>query len=92
MRAARRRQRNRRGLRAPLHFFPKSAWEYVTNGENHSAARAKWSGGRFPESGDAAYRLALRGHADPLDDEFDECARAVFEPLLACIEGPRLQR
>jgi exodeoxyribonuclease V gamma subunit len=78
-----------RGLRAPLHFFPKSAWEYMKNGESWSRARAKWSG-KFPERNEPAYRLALRGHDDPLDAEFDECARTLFEPLLACIKDPRL--
>jgi exodeoxyribonuclease V gamma subunit len=82
----------RRGLRAPLHFFPKSAWTYMKNGESDSMARQKWSDGKFPERDDPAYRLALRGQHDPLDAEFKECARALFEPLLACIEDPRIKK
>jgi exodeoxyribonuclease V gamma subunit len=80
----------RRGLRAPLHFFPKSAWEYMTNGGSHARALSKWCGGTFPEGDDAAYRLALRGRGDPLDAEFHECAHTVLAPLLDCIEDPRL--
>jgi len=79
-----------RGLRAPLHFFPKSAWEYMKNRQNRGKAQAKWSGGKFPERDEPAYRLALRGQDDPLDAEFDECARTLFEPLLAYIDDPRL--
>jgi exodeoxyribonuclease V gamma subunit len=79
-----------RGLRAPLHFFPKSAWEYMKHGENWGKARARWSDGKFPERNQTAYRLALRGQDDPLDAEFDECARTLFEPLLACIDDPRV--
>jgi exodeoxyribonuclease V gamma subunit len=79
----------RRGLRAPLHFFPKSAWEYVNNGP--SKARAKWSAGNFAEGNDPAYLLALRGEDDPLDAEFEECAQTLFGPLLACIDDPRLK-
>ena len=82
----------RRGLTAPLHFFPKSAWTYMKNGASLSQARTKWSGGKFPEGADAAYRLALRGDDDPLDAEFAECARTFFEPMLACIDDPRLEK
>jgi exodeoxyribonuclease V gamma subunit len=79
-----------RGLRAPLHFFPKAAWEFMKHGEHRGRAIAKWSSGKFPERNEPAYRLALRGQDDPLDTEFEECARTLFEPLLACIEDPRL--
>jgi exodeoxyribonuclease V gamma subunit len=82
----------RRGLRAPLHFFPKSAWAYMKHGESDYQARAKWRGGKFPEGGEPAYRLALRGHDDPLDAEFDECAQTLFARLLGCIDDPRLDR
>ena len=45
----------------------------------------------FGEDADAAYRLALRGLADPIDTpvgfaEFRACAHAVFDPLRKCLE------
>jgi exodeoxyribonuclease V gamma subunit len=82
----------RRGLHAPLHFFPKSAWAYMTKGGKLYAARAKWTSRNFPESADPAYRLALRGCDDPLDLEFEACAHTLFDPLLACIDDPRLEK
>jgi exodeoxyribonuclease V gamma subunit len=82
----------RRGLQAPLHFFPKSAWAYLTKGGKLYAARAKWTSRNFPESADPAYRLALRGCEDPLDLEFEACAHTLFDPLLACIDDPRLEK
>lgn len=83
----------RAGLRAPLHFFPKSAWAYMLNRENMAKARAKWSGGQraeFGESQDAACRLALRGCGDALDEVFVDAARRVFGPLLDSLEDARL--
>src|SRR5512135_3303846 len=84
----------REGLRRPLHFFPKSAWKYVSEGGNLSRAAGAWHTTRFNEHGedrDPAYRLALRGVEDPLDDEFTECAKAVFRPLLDVIADDRLE-
>ncbi|HEY3565806.1 MAG TPA: exodeoxyribonuclease V subunit gamma, partial [Casimicrobiaceae bacterium] len=85
----------RRGLTAPLHFFPKSAWEFVcAKGDRLKAAARKWHG--FPPRGGEkdhrTYRLALRGVLDPLDEQFEECARTVFEPLLDSIVDPRLEK
>ncbi|MEP7208544.1 MAG: exodeoxyribonuclease V subunit gamma [Casimicrobiaceae bacterium] len=80
-----------RGLRAPLHFFPKSAWKYASEGM--AAARKAWTRtyGRWPgEDHHPAYRLCLRGVDDPLDDAFMANARRVFAPLLECIDDPRL--
>lgn len=82
-----------RGLQRPLHFFPKSAWAYVTEGMDLGVAQEKWqvtARRPYAEGADSAYLLALRGVADPLDDEFTECARTLFEPLRACLEDPRL--
>jgi exodeoxyribonuclease V gamma subunit len=82
-----------RGLRRPLHFFPKSAWEYVLENEDLGKAQAKWKVTAFrpyAEGADPAYTLALRGVADPLDNEFTECAKTVFGPLRACLRDPRL--
>ena len=83
----------RRGLREPLHFFPKSAWKYVANGESLSKASAKWRSTRdrpWGEEEDPAYRLALRGIDDPLDKDFEQCAATVFSPMMNCIEDDRL--
>ena len=84
----------REGLRRPLHFFPKSAWKYVSEGGNLSRAASTWQTTRFNEhgeDGDPAYRLALRGVEDTLDDEFTECAKAVFQPLLDVVADDRLE-
>ena len=83
----------RDGLHRPLHFFPKSAWAYLVNGESLAKAVAIWQSTScrpYGEDRDPAYRLALRGVDAPLDDEFVACAKAVFGPLLAVIEDDRL--
>ncbi len=87
---------HRRGLSEPLHFFPRSAWAYAErcrrDGDRETAlreARSKWQVSphyRFGESGDAAYRLALRGQPDPLDADFEACSLAVFGPLMEHLE------
>ncbi|MDR3086509.1 MAG: exodeoxyribonuclease V subunit gamma [Azoarcus sp.] len=79
----------RAGLQAPLRFFPKSAWEYACqNDENRARTEAskKWANGNFPEKNDAAYRLALRGLDDALDDAFRDNAKAVFGELRKYLE------
>ncbi len=76
----------RRGLCEPVHFFPKAAWAYCDNGESTSKAEQAWRVTKdrpYAEGSDAAYRLALRGRAEPLNDEFFVLAQAVFGPLLA---------
>jgi exodeoxyribonuclease V gamma subunit len=82
-----------RGLREPLHFFPKSSLEFVRTDRNLQRAEAKWKFTairRHTEGADPAHRLALRGVADPLDAEFEACAGIVFEPLLQHLEDARL--
>lgn len=82
----------RAGLMQPLHFYPKSAWAYVDNGHNAGAAWRKWEGGQkaeFGEGHDPAYRLALRGVAEPLDEEFFGLAGALFDPLVMYLEDAR---
>jgi exodeoxyribonuclease V gamma subunit len=82
-----------RGLQRPLHFFPRSAWEYLVEGEDLGKAQARWKVTSFrpyAEGADPAHVLTLRGVKDPLDDEFTECAKAVFGPLQACLRDPRL--
>ena len=85
----------REGLRRPIHFFPKSAWKYVLEDESLSKAANAWYSRPFNQRGedrDPAYRLALRGVDDPLDREFTECAKAVYQPLLDVIADDRLGR
>jgi exodeoxyribonuclease V gamma subunit len=82
-----------RGLRAPLHFHPKSAWEFAKSRKVERAAR-KWHGspGFGGEKDHRARRLALRGVANPLDTTFEQCASDVFAPLLAVIVDARIER
>ena len=83
----------RRGLREPIHFFPKSAWKYIIGGESLSKATATWQSARdrpWGEEKDPAYRLALRGIDDPLDEDFELCANTVFSAMMNCIEDDRL--
>jgi len=80
----------RRGLCAPVHFFPKSSWAYCSKGANLREARSTWSVTKYHpdgESADPAYRLALRGRGDPLDDDFITLAETVFGPLRDCMNG-----
>ncbi|HNQ75002.1 MAG TPA: exodeoxyribonuclease V subunit gamma [Pseudothauera hydrothermalis] len=82
----------RAGLMRPLHFYPKSAWAYVEGGQNIGAAQRTWHGGRhtaFGEASDPAYRLALRGLAEPLDEEFYALAETVFAPMMTYLEDAR---
>ena len=72
----------RSGLARPLHFFVRSAWQYVDTGLR--AARSAWHPTLyqpFAEGADPAYRLALRGVDDPLDAGFVALADAVLGPL-----------
>jgi exodeoxyribonuclease V gamma subunit len=83
----------RQGISAPLHFYPKSAWQYAMYENDLWRANKTWITTRynkFGEDRDSAYRLALRGVADPLDDAFEEAAQAVFGPLLEHLEDNRL--
>jgi exodeoxyribonuclease V gamma subunit len=83
----------RRGLREPIHFFPKSAWAYIQSRRDLAAALKKWHNTFTPahgEDADPAYRLALRGVADPLDADFRACAESVFGAMGAYLEDSRL--
>lgn len=78
----------REGLIAPLPFFPKSSWAFVKDG-GLAKARSVWTSSRFHPFGEdrhAAYRLALRGHPDPLDSAFEHWATTLLGPMLTHCE------
>ena len=84
------------GLTRPLKFFPQAAYAYMDAVLKHRAgrskqdpmgiARAKWEGNSFTrtpgECEDLYFNLCFR-NVDPLDEAFQQAARAVFEPLLS---------
>ena len=88
-----------KGLATPLKFFPQTAWTYVdavlkqeasrSRQEPIAVARVKWEGHPFTgapgECGDPYFDLCFR-NTDPLDEEFQQTARAVFEPLLSTLK------
>jgi exodeoxyribonuclease V gamma subunit len=79
------------GLVMPLHFFPKSSWDYSfmllekdkPQGDALKTARNTWTGNEYArgECEDAYYQLCFR-NLDPLDSEFEKTARDVFKSLL----------
>lgn len=80
----------RDGLSKPVHFFPKAAWALKEPGGSPAKARSKWIASHHSGHGeetDAAYRLALRGLVDPLDDPFKTLADTVFAPVLAHLQA-----
>ncbi len=79
----------RDGLREPLRFYPRSSWAFVASQGSIDKAWAKWRSEFDPslaEGNDPAYRLALRGCADPFAGAFAEVAGAVFGPLREAAE------
>ncbi len=80
------------GLARPVHFFPRSSWEYVqmllhrNKSEEEALVKARntWKGRKYQpgESEDAYYKLCFRD-IDPLDSEFQNAAIEIFGPLLA---------
>jgi len=82
------------GLMKPIHFFPLSSWKYVEDlnkgkepDQALKSARSTWVGNDFVrgEIEDSYYRLCFE-HADPLDEEFEELSKSIFEPLIGCEE------
>ena len=83
----------------PLKFFPQTAWAYAEAAQKQesgdskrdpaSVAEASWEGNPHTqatgECEDAYFDLCFRS-ADPLDEEFQETARAVFGPLLQVVK------
>ena len=83
----------RQGLRTPLHFFPRSAWAFVSKAMSFEAAEAVWYPDRFTglgESLDPAYELALRGEVEVIDEAFASNAKVVLSPLLAALHDERV--
>jgi exodeoxyribonuclease V gamma subunit len=82
----------RRGLEAPLCFFPKSSLEFTRALRKGSSAaralgsaRAAWEGSEAHrgEGADPYFRRCFET-TDPLGAEFMQLSRQVFEPLLDC--------
>jgi len=78
------------GLRKPLHFFPNSSWTYAslllknkTGDYCIAKASEKWSGGPrlHGEAEDPYYSLCFSTN-NPLDSEFEQISKEIFEPLL----------
>lgn len=88
-----------RGLREPLRLFPETSLRFVEKELKPSrdstplqSAHKVWAPsaeqwqadrGKPPESEDDYFRMAFRHVVDPLDEEFQQIARAVFLPLLS---------
>lgn len=79
----------RAGQRRPLPFFPRTSLAFVDSGgrDPRAAARAQWEGERYGNGNGYAgegrqpyYALAFRG-VEPLDDEFERVAMAVYGPM-----------
>jgi len=83
------------GLTRPVHFFPKSAWEYFQVALNSKKteeyaldkARSTWTGSGFnPGEGDDLYYKACFREIDPLDTEFKRLAELVLHPCCENME------
>ena len=74
----------REGLEEPLHFFPRTSWEFI---RGNGKWRQVWEGGfqRPGEKDEAAVQLLFR-NADPFDARFEEQAQAIYAPLRAHAE------
>jgi exodeoxyribonuclease V gamma subunit len=84
------------GLTRPLHFFPKSAWAYLEESSPDAGlkkARGVWFGSEYtesaPESEQLVYRLAFRGHDDPLDEEFIRLSERILRPMHEALKVKR---
>lgn len=70
----------RQGLAAPLPFYPRTAWDYLTQGRRQGLATWAW------ESSDPWWRLALRGLPEPLGDAFESLAARLLQDLIAHLD------
>ena len=78
----------------PIPFFPLSSWELVESlakgkeeEQARQSARNKWKGSDFsPGEGEDPYFQVCFEHGDPLNEEFEELSKKIFEPLISCEE------
>ena len=80
----------RAGLTVPIHFFPRSSWEYVASDDNINKATGVWVHAQNANGGEHAERytqLAMRGMDNPLNTEFIELSKRVFSPLYGHLSG-----
>ena len=88
-----------KGLTRPLKFFPKTSLAYaeavlkLKPGESVNRAlekaRPEWEGNAYTRSrGEKkdAYLDRCFGSTDPLDEEFQQIAEAVYQPLLDALK------
>ncbi|MGL6113289.1 MAG: exodeoxyribonuclease V subunit gamma, partial [Rubrivivax sp.] len=81
----------RRGSSEALHFFPRTAWQWLLHGRGKALGTWLSTPQRaFGEADDAAYRLALRGIDEPLDAQFEALATAVYGPLRQHLQDTRV--
>ncbi|HEY5345927.1 MAG TPA: exodeoxyribonuclease V subunit gamma [Verrucomicrobiae bacterium] len=79
------------GLTKPLPFFPVSSFAFAAaKGKKTPAdsAQEKWDGDDFGDfnagdSQDTYFNLCFRNAANPLDEEFEQLAQQIVNPLLA---------
>lgn len=80
----------RLGLTTPVHFFPRSSWEYVAGNDNINKAKGQWVHAQNANAGEHAEsytRLAMRGVDNPLDEDFIRLSKQVFAPLYDHLKG-----
>lgn len=70
------------GALPALAFFPRPAWEYISNGHRLDKAADMWRESNDGEN-DVFNRLAMRGVDNPVDGEFADLAGRVFGPFFA---------
>jgi exodeoxyribonuclease V gamma subunit len=73
-----------RGLGLPLRFFPASSLEYILTGCQLERALKKWeSSFRYTgEAEDPHFRLCFGREEEPLNPDFEACARELLDPLV----------
>ena len=85
------------GMRKPLKFFPATSYAYANRKFTQTGRQSKtpkevaeqeWVGrDGLGESSDPYIELVFRGLENPLDEEWEEIATKVFEPLIRSVEG-----
>ncbi len=79
------------GIRRPIHFFPKSSWEFAERiyikkedqGIAIQKAKEMWEGSEYKigEKEDEYYEFCFRG-IDPIDEEFVDLSKRIFLPII----------